>query len=63
MHLNVAVTGSGNILSKTTPIRLTNTKNENPDYRELHEAYSTKGLKSVASARMMPQPYTTVTST
>ena len=43
------------ILSETEPARQVNAQLEELDYRELYEAYSTKGRKSAADAKVMFQ--------
>ena len=43
------------ILSETEPARQVNAQLEELDYRELYEAYSTKGRKSAADAKGMFQ--------
>jgi transposase len=41
------------ILSETDPVRLASAQLEELDYRKLYEAYSTKGRKSAADAKVM----------
>ena len=51
----VLVINTEKILPETAPVRLAGAQLEEPDYRKLIEAYSTKGRKSSADAKVMFQ--------